>query len=416
MQHRVVITGLGPVTPLGCGREAFWNAAKSGRSAVTGLELLQAFPLPAGARSLLAAAVPDAELGGVGFGPQRLLAMCDLAFDLAWQDSGLGADYDPRLSALVVGSAVGGTSALERSFLHMDTAAMLLDVSKTPADLLAQMSFHSITHRLAMRLRPRGPVITVSTGCTAGLDAIGIGRDLIRNGTARIVVAGATDAPLTSVVFAAFDSIGALSQHNHEPSTASRPFDRDRDGFVLGEGACMVVLEDRAHALARGAHIYAEIRGYASNSNAFHMTDLPADAQLLAACIATCLKDAGLPAGRISMVNAHGSSTKQNDLCETNAIKKVLGAANAYRTPVNSLKSMIGHGLGASNAIEVAACALMLDRQFLLPTINYENSSAGCDLDYVPNRGRSAHVETVLKLSNGFSGIHSSMVLAHAAA
>lgn len=176
----------------------------------------------------------------------------------------------------------------------------------------------------------------------------------------------------------------------------------------------MMVLEDRAHALARGAHIYAEIRGYASNSNAFHMTDLPPDAELLSACMTASLKDANLTPERIGAINAHGSSTQQNDLCETNAIKKVLGSPNAYRTPVNSLKSMIGHGLGASNAIEVAACALMLDRQFLLPTINYENTSAGCDLDYVPNRGRSAHVETVLKLSNGFSGIHSSMVLAHA--
>jgi len=228
-----------------------------------------------------------------------------------------------------------------------------------------------------------------------------------------VVLAGAGEAPVCPVVYAAFDSIGALSTRNDDPASASRPFAKDRDGFVLGEGACMLVVEDYERAKARGARIYAELLGFASVSNAFHMTDLPADGAALARCMSLGLADAALQPEAIDAVNAHGSSTPQNDVCETNAIKAVLGERKAGQVPVNSLKSMVGHALGASNAIEIAACAMAIQDQYMFPTINFGSAGDGCDLDYVPNQGRGAPIGALLKLSSGFSGVHSALVMGH---
>jgi 3-oxoacyl-(acyl-carrier-protein) synthase len=255
-----------------------------------------------------------------------------------------------------------------------------------------------------------GPVLTVSTGCTAGIDAIGMAFDLVRSESARIVLAGGSDAPLSPVVFAAFDAIGALSTRNADPAAASRPFDADRDGFVLAEGAAFLVLEERQHALRRNARIYAEILGFHSLNNVYHMTDLPSEGTALAHCMQKALNEAQLDSSEIDYVNAHGSSTQQNDLCETNAIKLCLGS-QANRVAVNSLKGMVGHALGASNAIELAACSLSLHEQYLFPTINLGRPGPGCDLDYVANNGRKGSIRAALKLSNGFSGIHSALVL-----
>lgn len=412
-KRRVGITGIGPVTPIGTGRAVFWEAAKTGRNGLRSLTDLDAFPVTENVRSRIVAAVSSADLPDIGFTKARLPAMCQRAFELAWSDAGMGTDYDPLELAIVVASAVGATAAMERSFLMMDQGNEL-DPGRAPADLLAQVSFHTLAHGIAEQLNAEGPVLTVSTGCTAGIDAIGIGAELIRSGRAGTVIVVAAEAPIAPIVYASFDSIGALSTRNHEPSCASRPFDKDRDGFVLAEGACAIVLEDLERARDRKAYVYAEVSGYASVSNAYHMTDLPADGAALSRCIRECLTDAALQADAVGLVNAHGSSTPQNDICETNAIKDALGTAKAYRTPVNSLKSMVGHALGASNAIEIAACALAIEHQFAFPTINFERPGVGCDLDYVPNTGRSAHIEHLLKLSSGFSGIHSALVLSHA--
>jgi 3-oxoacyl-(acyl-carrier-protein) synthase len=212
-------------------------------------------------------------------------------------------------------------------------------------------------------------------------------------------------------VFAAFDVIGALTQRNWDPEHASRPFEAERDGFVLGEGAALLLLEEREQALRRNARIYAEIVGFASVSNAYHMTDLPPDGTALAMCVRLALDDANLKAEEIDHVNAHGSSTPQNDICETNALKLSLGH-HVHEVPVTSLKSMIGHALGASNAIEVAAAALCIAHQFVYPTANLDQPAPGCDLDYVPKCGRAHTLDHVLKVSNGFSGVHSALVLA----
>jgi 3-oxoacyl-(acyl-carrier-protein) synthase len=227
-------------------------------------------------------------------------------------------------------------------------------------------------------------------------------------------IAVGTDAPICPVVLAAFDVIGALSCRNDDPTRASRPFDRDRDGFVLGEGAAALCIEEREHAIARGARIYCEIDGYSSVNNRYHMSDLPDDGLALAECICIALEDAKVSPKDVAHVNAHGSSTPQNDICETNAIKRALDK-HAFAITVNSLKAMTGHALGASNTIEIAACALSLYHRWHFPTMHLDNPSKGCDLDYLPYRGRRTVQGHILKLSNGFSGIHSAIVLGGAA-
>jgi 3-oxoacyl-(acyl-carrier-protein) synthase len=237
--------------------------------------------------------------------------------------------------------------------------------------------------------------------------------DLVRTGRADLAVSAAADAPLTPVVFAAFDALGALSRRTDDLTCASRPFDRTRDGFVLGEGAGALVLEELEHAVARGATIYAEVRGFCSLSNGYHMTDLPPDGRALAACFEGALADAGLDPTSIDHVNAHGSSTVQNDICETNGIASVLGD-RAREISVNSLKAIVGHALGASNAIELVACSLSIKERFIFPTGNLRTPDPKCYLDYVPNEGREARVRHLAKLSNGFSGIHSTVILSEA--
>ncbi|GAA0750597.1 beta-ketoacyl-[acyl-carrier-protein] synthase family protein [Ideonella azotifigens] len=406
---RVVITGIGPVTPIGSGRHEFWRAAAAGRNGVVDVASTGALGAHDALRSRIVACLPEAALPGVGHGDQRLSAMCMRAFELACDDAGPLDGHAADQIGVVMGTAVGTTAAMERSFLKMAGT----DAGATPFDLMEQVSFHTVAHAMARRLRAHGPVLTVSTGCTAGIDAIGMAFDLVRHGSCGVVLAGAGEAPVCPVVYAAFDSIGALSTRNDDPASASRPFAKDRDGFVLGEGACMLVVEDYERARARGARIYAELLGFASVSNAFHMTDLPPDGAALARCMSLGLADAALKPEAIDAVNAHGSSTPQNDICETNAIKAVLGQRKARQVPVNSLKSMVGHALGASNAIEIAACAMAIQEQYMFPTINFGSAGDGCDLDYVPNQGRGAPIGALLKLSSGFSGVHSALVMGH---
>ncbi len=410
-KRRVVITGVGIVTPIGVGSESFWKAAVAG---VTGTRSLHTLPLnfPIGTfRSQVAATVPNSCLTApvTEFPEGRHFALGDLACRLAFEDAGIGNLRGTR-SAIVFGNAIGGTAAMEVSFIAMDHGGEL-DPALAPGALHRQMSFHSLTHELALRLECEGPALTISTGCTAGMDSMATAFDLIRYGSVDLALTGASEAPISPVVFAAFDVIGALTQRNWDAEHASRPFDASRDGFVLGEGAAFVLLEEREQALRRKAHIYAEVLGFASVSNAYHMTDLPADGAALAHCVRLALDDAQISAEDVDHVNAHGSSTPQNDICETNALKSALGK-HAYRTPVSSLKSMIGHALGASNAIEVAAEALCIANQFVYPTANCDCPAAGCDLDYVPKLGRPSKLEHVLKISNGFSGVHSALVLA----
>jgi 3-oxoacyl-(acyl-carrier-protein) synthase len=406
--RRVVVTGVGPVTPIGCGREEFWQRMAAGTSATRALtELPGGFPVESLGSRVVARVgepLPGGESGPVG---DRRHLLGEAAFRLALEDADLETG-DLRDASVILGNAVGAPLAVEATFRDLEASGWRIELP--PGHLLRHLSFHTPAHELAIRYGCEGEVLTVSTGCTAGIDAVGTAFEQIRCGVADLVVTGSAEAPLTPVVFAAFDRIGALSRRNSDPEHASRPFDAERDGFVLAEGAAMMVLEERERAQARGARIYAEISGFASLSNSYHMTNLPADGRALGRCIEEALADAGLSPADVDFVNAHGSSTPQNDICESNALKSALGR-HTGNVPVNSLKAMIGHALGASNAIEIAACALSLQRQFLFPTINLDRPGEGCDLDYVAKVGRPAELTHVVKLSSGFSGIHSVLVL-----
>jgi 3-oxoacyl-(acyl-carrier-protein) synthase len=407
---KAVITGIGPVTPIGVGINSFWKSAiegASGTSALTSLPLN--FPVETFS-SRIVAAVKDEWLPAADESEDdaRFFRFGSLACELALKDAGL-EDIRGDKTAVVLGNAVGGTTPMEASYLSMKDGDTL-DRRKTPYKLLKQMSFHYMAHEIAEKYGCEGTTLTVSTGCTAGVDAVAAGFELIKYGKAQTVIVGGAEAPITPVVYAAFDVIGALSKNNANPLEASRPFDKDRDGFVLGEGAGFLILEEKNQAIRRNARIYAEITGYASVSNSYHMTDLPAEGTALADCMKLALEDAGLAAEDIDHINAHGSSTPQNDICETNAIKNVFGR-HAQNLTVNSLKAIIGHALGASNAIEIAACAAAIERQHMFPTAHLDAPGDGCDLDYIPKQSRRMNVRHLLKLSSGFSGIHSALVM-----
>jgi 3-oxoacyl-(acyl-carrier-protein) synthase len=403
-ESRVVISGVGPVTPIGVGREQFWAAAAGGRSGTSALTHLPlSFPVDS-LRSRVVARVPL----DTGECSVRHLALAQRAMQLALKDAGLDSLRNAR-SGVVIGTAVAATAEMETAYLIRHRGSLPRDAHHE-LGLSRLLPFQTAAHELAAQCGCKGTVLTVATGCTAGIDAIGMAFDLVRSGYVDVVLAGATDAPITPVVFAAFDAIGALTRSNDRPEQASRPFDRERDGFVLAEGAACVVVEEREHALERGALIYAELEGFASLSNGYHMTDLPADGQAMAKCLREAMSDAHLDVSHVDHVSAHGSSTPQNDLCETNALKRALGA-HCYDVTVNSIKSMTGHALGASNAIEIVGCALSLLHQYVLPTINLQQAGEGCDLDYVANRGRPARTRHLLKMSSGFSGIHSVLAM-----
>jgi act minimal PKS ketosynthase (KS/KS alpha) len=263
---------------------------------------------------------------------------------------------------------------------------------------------------LAWAVGAEGPVAMVSNGCTSGIDAVGHAVGMIRDGSADVMVAGASDTPITPIVVASFDAIKATTSYNDDPEHASRPFDGTRNGFVLAEGAAVFVLEELGAARRRGARIYAEVGGYATRCNAYHMTGLKADGREMAEAIRAALDEARVNPSDVDYVNAHGSGTKQNDRHETAAFKRSLGD-HAYRTPVSSIKSMIGHSLGAIGSVEIAACLLALEHQTVPPTANLEVRDPECDLDYVPLTAREHRTDTVLTVGSGFGGFQSAMVL-----
>jgi act minimal PKS ketosynthase (KS/KS alpha) len=255
-----------------------------------------------------------------------------------------------------------------------------------------------------------GPVAVISAGCTSGLDAVGHASELILDGSADVMIAGGSDAPISPITFACFDAIKATSNRNDDPGGALRPFDRGRNGFVLGEGCGVVVLEEAGRARKRGAHIYAEVAGFASRSNAYHMTGLRPDGREMAHAITGALDRARLAPSAIGYVNAHGTATKQNDRHETEALKLALGE-HAYRVPVSSIKAVVGHSLGGIGAIEIAASALAIEHGVVPPTANHTDPDPELDLDYVPGTAREKRLGAVLTVGSGFGGFQSAMVL-----
>lgn len=414
MQRRAVITGIGVVAPGGVGREMFWEALTAGRTATRTITLFD----PTRFRSRVGAEC-DFDPVAAGLSPRQARRM-DRAAQFAVvctreavQDSGLNlGSARPERVAVSIGSAVGATMGLEQEYVVLSDSGRqwLVDHSYGVPHLYGYMVPSTMAVEIAWEVGAEGPVALISTGCTSGLDAVGHGAQLIEEASADIVVAGATDAPLSPITSACFDAIKATSPNNDDPEHASRPFDAARDGFVLGEGAAVMILESKQAALRRGAHVYAEIAGFAGRSNAFHMTGLKPDGREMAEAIRVALDCARLNPDAVDYINAHGSGTKQNDRHETAAFKRSLGE-HAYRVPISSIKSMVGHSLGAIGSIEVAACGLALDRQVVPPTANLHNRDPECDLDYVPVTARQHKIDVVLSVGSGFGGFQSAMIL-----
>ncbi|RSD19465.1 beta-ketoacyl-[acyl-carrier-protein] synthase family protein [Amycolatopsis eburnea] len=414
MTRSVSITGIGAVAPGGIGREAFWDLLSAGRTATRRISLFDA----AGFRSKIAAEV-DFDPKAAGLSVQQIRRM-DRAAQFAAvctreavADSGVDlAAVDPGRIAVSIGSAVGCTTGLEEEYavLADEGRRWLVDHTYGVPHLYGYMVPSTLAVEVAWEVAAEGPTALVSTGCTSGLDAVGHGVALIEEGTADVVLAGATDAPLSPITSACFDAIRATSANNDDAEHASRPFDARRDGFVLGEGSAVLVLEETGAALRRGAREYARILGFAGRSNAFHMTGLKPDGREMAEAIRVALDAARLAPSDVDYVNAHGSGTKQNDRHETAAFKRSLGS-RAYEVPVSSIKSMIGHSLGAIGSLEVAACALAIDRQVVPPTANLHEADPECDLDYVPLTAREHAMDVVLSVGSGFGGFQSAMVL-----
>jgi act minimal PKS ketosynthase (KS/KS alpha) len=409
------ITGIGVVAPAGIGRKAFWDLLTHGRTATRTISLFDA----TGFRSRIAAEC-DFRPACEGLTPQEIRRM-DRAAQFAVvsareavEDSGLALDAmpDSHRIGVSIGSAVGATMGLEEEYLVLSNAGRqwLVDHRYGVPHLYGYMVPSTLAAEVAWACGAQGPVALISTGCTSGLDAVAHGAALIEEGSADVMIVGATDAPISPITVACFDAIKATSPNNGDPEHASRPFDLNRDGFVLGEGAAVLVLEEADQARRRGAHMYAQIAGFASRSNAFHMTGLKPDGREMAEAIRVAMLRARIGPADVSYVNAHGSGTRQNDRHETAAFKRSLGE-RAYRVPVSSIKSMIGHSLGAIGCLELAACALAIEHGVVPPTANLHTPDPECDLDYVPNTARTCDVGAVLSVGSGFGGFQSAMVL-----
>lgn len=409
--RRVVITGVGAVTPIGTAADGLWTGLEGRRSAVRTLSRFD----PAPFRTKIAAEIPD-------FRPQdfldakrarRLDRFSQLAVTsarLAVADAHLEpARENPDRIGSMMGSALGGVAFAESQVGNfMREGPRGLDVALALAVFPGAASCN-----IAIEFGATGPNATNAMSCASGTIAVGEAFHAVRADRADVMICGGAEAPLAPLTFAAFANIRAMSTRNDDPTTASRPFDVDRDGFVMGEGAAVVVIEERSRALARGAPIYGEIVGYGCTNDAYHMTAPRPDARQAARAMRIALADGDVSPGEIGYVNAHGSSTPLNDSTETMAIKQVFGD-HAYRLAVSGTKGYYGHALGASGAIETAICALTLARGWLPPTINLSQPDPACDLDCIPGAGRAARPDAILSNSFGFGGINATLVLRRA--
>ena len=409
--RRVAITGIGCVTPIGTGVEELWKGLRAEKSVVSAITRFD----PSIFRSQCAAQVPDFNAEN-HIDPRRVKRLdrfgqfSVVASKLAIEDSGLDFRNEQRNRAgAMMGTALAGVAYAE------EQAARFLQggIRAVDATLALAVFGGSSSCNIAIEFGVTGPNITNAMSCASGTIAIGEAFRQICDGHADIMIAGGAEAPLATLCFGAFALIRAMSTRNDDPATASRPFDADRDGFVMGEGAAVLILEEWSHATARGARIYAELVGYATTNDAHHMTaPLPSGAEA-ARCMREALCDASLQPEDVQYINAHGSSTPLNDPTETSAIKQAFGE-HAYRIPVSSTKGYYGHALGASGAFETAISALALQRGWVPPTVNLFNADPECDLDFVAGHGRQTNPEVVMTNSFGFGGINASLVLRRA--
>lgn len=407
MTRRVVITGIGAVTAIGHGRQGLWEGVQRGESAVRSLTRFDPSPY----RARMAAEV---DLNVAAYLERKQLKRLDrfaqfaiIAARMAVEDAALRIpDEPPGTVGVIMGSALGGITMAETQHLAYLQGGLR---AVNPALALAVFGA-SCSCTIAIDLGITGPNSTNANSCSAGTMALGEAFRLIRAGHAEVVLAGGAEAPITPLSFGAFDVIHAMSTANDIPSLAYRPFDRARDGFVMAEGAAVLVLEELQHAVGRGATIVSEILGYGLTNDAHHMTAPHPRGEPAARAMHLALQEAQVRPEQIGYINAHGSSTPLNDKTETLAIKQVFGE-QAYAIPISSTKAMHGHAFGATGAVEAAICALAFQHHYLPPTINYVTPDPECDLNYLPNRGLHATVDYILKNSFGFGGINATLVL-----
>jgi len=410
-QRRVVVTGLGIVSPLGTGVEKNWQAILEGRS---GIRKITRFASD-GFASRIAGEVPDFK--AEDFIDAKEIKKMDLfiqyalgAAAMAVEDSGLKIEGEfAEEVGVIIGVGLCGLDTIEV------THKALLDGGprKISPFFIPKVISNLAAGHIAIRYGAKGVNWTPTSACASGTHAIGEAYHLIRRGMQDAVIAGGAESVITPLGVGGFSSMKALSTRNDEPERASRPFDKERDGFVVGEGSGVLILEEREQALKRGAKIYAEVIGYAANGDAYHMTAPSPEGEGAARCMRLALKDAGIAPSDIDYINAHGTSTEYNDANETMAIKTVFGE-HAAKLPVSSTKSMTGHLLGAAGAVEGVYCVLALCNGMLPPTINYENPDPTCDLDYVPNTARKADIEVALSNSFGFGGTNACAIFRRA--
>lgn len=408
MSRRVVITGMGVVTALGHTLDEFFSGLVEGHSGVGPITLFDtsAFKVHFGGE------VRDWD-ADARFGTKearrldRFAQFALVAAQAAVDDSGIQFDrLEPYRCGVYIGSGIGGLSEFEEQYRNF----MQKGPSRISAFTIPKLMVNAASGQVSIRYGLKGPASAVATACASAANAIGDACKLIQAGAADVMIAGGSEAAITHMGLGGFASLRALSTRNDDPPRASRPFDQDRDGFVLAEGAGLLVLEEESIARARGARIYAELLGYGMSADGTHITAPDEEGRGAARAMAECLKDARIDPSAVGYINAHGTSTGLGDVAETKAVKTIFGA-HAQRLPVSSTKSQLGHLLGASGGVELIASILALHRGVLPPTINLDRPGEGCDLDYVPNVAREARVDYVMSNSFGFGGHNASLLI-----
>jgi 3-oxoacyl-[acyl-carrier-protein] synthase II len=404
---RVVITGVGLITPLGVGIEKSWAGLMEGRSGIGRITRFDASAF----HTQIAGEVE-------GFNPEdyiepkevkkmdRFIHFGVAASTMAMEDSGLNIDeHNAARVGVFVGAGMGGLPAIE----HYHRVMLEKGPRRITPFFIPMLVINLAAGQISIKFGAKGPNSAVATACATGSHAIGDAFKVIERGDADAMIAGGTESVITMLGIGGFNAMKALSTRNDEPEKASRPFDKDRDGFVMGEGAGIVILEELSHAIRRGARIYAEIVGYGLSGDAYHITSPAPGGEGAARCMAMALKDGGVQPQQVDYINAHGTSTKHGDEIETAAVKTVFGD-HAYKVAISSTKSMTGHLLGAAGGVEAVIAVMSIHRGFIPPTINLDNPDPECDLDYVPHSARTSDVGCTLSNSFGFGGTNACLL------
>ncbi|MBN1871841.1 MAG: beta-ketoacyl-ACP synthase II [Candidatus Omnitrophica bacterium] len=410
--RRVVITGVGIISPIGNTKEDFWQSILQGRS---GVDTLKCFD-PSNFTSHIAAEVknfdPSAYIKAKDLRRMdRFVQFAIVASSIAVSDSGLSLESeDKNRIGVYIGSGIGGLHTIEEQVMEYLKRGPEKGPSKITPFLIPMLIVNMASGMVSIVLGAKGPNSAVATACATGNHAIGDAFRIIQRNEADVMIAGGSEGAITHMGFGGFCALRALSTRNDDPAHASRPFDKERDGFVIGEGAGIVIIEELQHAINRKARIYAELIGYGMTGDAYHITAPDPEGEGAARCMEVAIKDAGIDPKEVDYINAHGTATQLNDKIETIAIKKVFGK-HAYKIAVSSTKSMTGHMLGASGGAELIATSLGIKEDIIPPTMNYEFPDPDCDLDYVPNKHRKQKINVALSNSLGFGGHNATLVV-----